>query len=67
MLRAGLADGLAFSYRCWKRTGVDFLLFPVAGIVFGTVPAVGALLGQFWGLGLVYRVSAKPIRGVGGP
>ncbi|KAF8850222.1 hypothetical protein BDZ45DRAFT_751934 [Acephala macrosclerotiorum] len=64
MLRAGLADRMvdSFSYRNWRKTGLDFCLFPVAGIVFGTVPAAVALVCQFWTLSLVYKVSAKPQR-----
>lgn len=42
--------------------GFDFVLFPVAGIVFGTVPAVVALMSQMWSAKLVYKVSAKPMR-----
>jgi hypothetical protein len=42
--------------------GLDFVLFPVAGIVFGTVPAVVALVRQMWNTKLVYKVSAKPMR-----
>lgn len=69
MLRAGLAEGMidSFSYRNWRRTGLDFALFPVAGILFGTVPAAVALVCQFWTLGLVYRVSKKPKRMVMAP
>lgn len=68
MLRAGLADSMmnAFSYRSLHKTGLDFALFPVAGIVFGTVPAVVALTCQFWTLSLVYKVSKKPQR-IGAP
>lgn len=62
MLRAGMAENVAFSWRHWKRTGLDFCLFPVAGIAFGTVPAVVALGCQFWTLSLVYKVSKKPVR-----
>lgn len=64
MLQAGLADRMidSFSYRSWKTTGPDFILFPVAGIIFGTIPAVVALCCQFWGLDLVYKVSKKPKR-----
>ena len=65
MLRAGLAHRMAdaFSYRSWKKTGADFILFPVAGLIFGTVPAMVALVWQFWSLRLVYKVTAKPQRG----
>jgi hypothetical protein len=41
---------------------LDFGVFPVAGILFGTVPAVVALVSQFWTLDLVYKVSKKPQR-----
>jgi hypothetical protein len=61
MRRAGLANH-SFSYRSLRTTGLDFCLFPVAGILFGTVPAVVALVCQFWTLGLVYKVSKKPAR-----
>jgi hypothetical protein len=64
MLRVGLGDRMvdAFSYRNWRKTGLDFGVFPVAGILFGTVPAVVALVSQFWTLDLVYKVSKKPQR-----
>jgi len=64
MLRAGLIDQKAgsFSYRSLRKTGLDFCLFPVAGIVFGTLPGAVALLCQFWTLSLVYKVSKKPQR-----
>lgn len=64
MLRVGLADRLidSFSHRTWKKNGLDFTLFPVAGVVFGTVPAAVAMFYQFWSLSLVYKVSKKPMR-----
>lgn len=67
MLRANLADRMvdSFSYRRFRTTGLDFCLFPVAGILFGTVPAAVALCCQFWSLGLVYKVSKKPQRMAG--
>jgi hypothetical protein len=61
MRRAGLSNH-TFSRRSTRKTGLDFCLFPVAGIVFGSLPAVVALVCQFWSLGLVYRVSKKPMR-----
>lgn len=63
MGRAGLANQ-SFSYRSWRKTGLDFCLFPVAGILFGSLPASIALLCQFWTTALVYRVSKKPKRGM---
>ena len=64
MVQAGLADRLidGFSYRSWRKTGVDFVLFPVAGILFGSLPATVALIWQLWTLSLVYKVSKKPQR-----
>jgi len=52
----------SFSYRTFGKTGLDFCLFPVAGIIFGSAPAIVALVCQFWTLSLVYKVSKKPQR-----
>ena len=62
MMRAGLADRMAgyFSYRT-ARNRLDFCLFPVAGILFGSVPTVVVLVCHFWTLDMVYRVSQKPV------
>lgn len=62
MSRAGLSLNHTFSYRSWRKTGLDFCLFPVAGILFGSLPASIALVCQFWTTALVYRVSKKPQR-----
>jgi hypothetical protein len=64
MVQAGLAERLidGFSYRNWKKHGVDFVLFPVAGTVFVFIPASVALIWQLWTLSLVYKVSKKPQR-----
>ena len=62
MARAGLSNQ-SFSYRSWRTTGLDFCMFPVAGVVFGSLPACIALVCQFWTTKLVYRVSKKPMRG----
>ncbi|CZS90210.1 uncharacterized protein RCO7_08631 [Rhynchosporium graminicola] len=64
MSRVDLADRMtdAFSHRSLKQHGLDFCVFPVAGVVFGTVPAVVAMFCQFWTLDLVYNVSMKPTR-----
>jgi len=45
--------------RNWQNR-FQYALFPVAGMVYGTVPAVIALLCHFWTLELKYRVSVKP-------
>ena len=64
MVQAGLADRLidGFSYRNWRKNGIDIVLFPVAGTVFVSLPATVALLWQLWTLSLVYKVSKKPQR-----
>ena len=64
MVQAGLADRLidGFSYRNWKKHGVDFVLFPVAGTLFVSLPATVALIWQLWTVSLVYKVSKKPQR-----
>jgi hypothetical protein len=61
MQRAGLSN-CSFSHRSLRTTGLDFCVFPVAGMLFGSVPAVVALVCQFWTLRLVYKVSKKPGR-----
>lgn len=64
MTRVGLADRMidSFSHRTRRKNVLDFTLFPVAGVVFGTVPAAVAMFSQFWSLSLVYKVSKKPLR-----
>jgi hypothetical protein len=68
MKKAGLYEELAeeFSYR--KRLSIitimDYVLFPVAGTVFGSVPLLQAILSHFWTEKLVYLVSAKPVKSV---
>lgn len=65
MIAAGLAgkmDG-GFSYRKnWRRNVADYVMFPIAGVIFGSVPSVVAQISQLWTLCLVYRVSKKPDR-----
>ncbi|KIW96592.1 uncharacterized protein Z519_01983 [Cladophialophora bantiana CBS 173.52] len=66
MRRAGLYEELAdeFSYR--RRfsliTMADYVLFPIAGTVFGSVPLLQAIVSHFWTEKLVYLVSAKPVK-----
>jgi hypothetical protein len=68
MKKAGLYEELAeeFSYR--KRfslvTMMDYVLFPVAGTAFGSVPLLQAIVSHFWTEKLVYLVSAKPVKSV---
>lgn len=39
---------------------LDYILFPVAGTVFGAVPSIKAQIMQLWTTNFVYRVSPKP-------
>ena len=63
MIRAGLADRMLgyFSYRSVCRNALDFCWFPIAGMAFGTVPMVVALVCQLWSVKITYRVSRKPL------
>jgi hypothetical protein len=44
------------------RTWLDYLLFPVAGSLFGSAPLMHAALAHFWSDRLDYKVSVKPTR-----
>lgn len=69
MRRAGLYDEEGFSIRApgtWRewwtsRYWADYVAFPVAGMVFGSIPAMCAQWGHFWTDHLIYQVSAKPM------
>lgn len=66
MKRAGLYEELAheFSYRKrWSITTIlDYVMFPIAGTMFGSAPLLQAIISHFWTEKLVYLVSAKPVR-----
>ncbi|KAH8817433.1 glycosyl transferase family group 2-domain-containing protein [Xylogone sp. PMI_703] len=66
MNHAGLADAMnGFSYRKfwgWRGNWSDYTVFPIAGTLFGSVPALVALCCHFYTLRLVYKVSKKPTR-----
>ena len=64
MRAVGLAERMhgVFSYRSSPSKYIDCALFPIAGILFGSAPAVHVQLWQFWTLNLVYTVSKKPQR-----
>ncbi|KAK9463620.1 uncharacterized protein V1516DRAFT_47984 [Lipomyces oligophaga] len=49
------------SPRNFLANAADYVLFPVAGTIFGAVPAVMAQVMQFWTTDFVYHVSAKPV------
>jgi hypothetical protein len=62
MLRVGLADRMhgSFSYRSVRKNCFDYCFFPIAGVAFGSVPTMVALLSHFWTLRLTYKVTKKP-------
>ncbi|RMD42807.1 hypothetical protein DV735_g2359, partial [Chaetothyriales sp. CBS 134920] len=62
--QAGIYDESAFSYRKrWSPSSlIDYLLFPVAGMMFGSLPLLQAAVCHFWTEELVYLVSAKPVK-----
>lgn len=68
MKHAGLYDSFSgsFSHRKSRNpvTWLDYLLFPVAGTIFGSVPLVHAAFAHFWTDRLTYQVSQKPVRPV---
>ena len=49
----------------WKAmTWIDYLIFPVAGMLYGAIPLIHAAFAHFVGTSLVYQVSGKgPSRG----
>lgn len=62
MRRAGLYDQMqgGFTHRHWRRNILDYFIFPVAGTVFGSIPAIVAEISHFYTDRLTYRVSKKP-------
>ena len=62
MTKAGLAEGMDFAHRSLKKNFVDYLLIPVVGAVFGSVPSLQAQMSHLWTTDLVYTVSKKTAR-----
>lgn len=61
--QAGLRyDSDSFSKRDSWHYALDYVLFPVGGMIFGSAPAIVAQVCHFWTDRLVYHVSAKPKR-----
>jgi hypothetical protein len=66
MRRVGLYEGMeeSFShrqtYKPWSY--MDYVVFPIAGTIFGSAPLLQAALAHFRSEKLVYTVSAKPSR-----
>jgi len=69
MKRAGLYEEMAadFSRRTWWHpiTWIDYLIFPIAGTIFGSLPLIQASFAHFWSDRLVYTVSEKPRKALG--
>ena len=61
MSKAGISE--TFAYRKgWKPPYLfDRIVFPVAGVLYGALPAIYAQLAHFWTDKLTYGVSMKPI------
>jgi hypothetical protein len=67
MRRVGLYEGMAdgFSHRrsqCNPLSYLDYIVFPIAGTIYGSAPLLQAALAHFKSEKLVYTVSAKPSR-----
>lgn len=66
MRRVGLYDGMqeGFSHRRSHNplSYLDYIVFPIAGTIFGSAPLLQAALAHFRSEKLVYTVSAKPSR-----
>jgi hypothetical protein len=68
MRRVGLYEGMQenFSHRRSSNllSYLDFVIFPIAGTIYGSAPLLQAALAHFRTEELVYKVSAKPSRRV---
>ncbi|KAI0512458.1 glycosyl transferase family group 2-domain-containing protein [Xylaria bambusicola] len=62
MQEAGLAKGMCFSHRSAKSNFVDYLVFPLVGALYGSIPSAQAQLMHFFTNDLVYTVSKKVTR-----
>lgn len=61
-MSAAKLTGTGFSPRTWwhPKYLLERLFFPIAGTVYGPIPAMHAVFSHFWTDRLVYRVSKKP-------
>lgn len=64
MRKAGLYNEAEFSHRLSSKYWIDWFAFPVAGVIFGTVPMIVAQWSHFFTESLVYQVTAKPMRNI---
>lgn len=63
MRRAGLYETMGaegFAYRSWKKNWTDYVVLPINGTLYGSVPAVVAQFSHLFTSELTYTVSAKP-------
>lgn len=62
MAEAGLAEGMCFSHRSFKKNFVDYFLVPLVAPLYGTIPCAQAEIAHFWTSNLEYAVSKKATR-----
>jgi hypothetical protein len=62
MRMAGLDNGMSFSHRSVKKNIFDYTLIPLVAPLYGTIPAMQAVVAHFWTVDLVYTVSKKATR-----
>jgi hypothetical protein len=62
MTKAGLAEGMCFSYRSFRKNIVDYILIPIVAPLYGTIPSFQAEMAHLWTTDLVYTVSKKASR-----
>jgi hypothetical protein len=62
MVKAGLAEGMCFSYRSLRGNLVDYFLVPAVAPLYGTIPSFQAEMSHLWTTDLVYTVSKKAAR-----
>ena len=66
MKRVGLYDEMEDKFSKRRRinpvTWLDYLMFPIAGVLFGSAPLMHAAFAHFWSDRLDFKVSSKLIR-----
>lgn len=62
-MQSANVSNTGYSDRTWWHLDHLFerICFPIAGTIFGSIPAAHAVLSHFWTDRLVYRVSKKPV------
>ncbi|KAF7561142.1 hypothetical protein G7046_g3019 [Stylonectria norvegica] len=64
MTRAGIAEGMRFSQRSFKKNWTDYVMLPLCAPLYGAIPLAQAQICHFWTMNLVYTVSKKVTRRV---